>query len=107
MTSNARDVALQADPRGGSGLVADEIYAVVSVLYRALQGAAAYDKYVGDAQKVGDQELESFFQACRAEEQARARRARTLLVARLACDDDELGPLSASSGDSQPITDGS
>jgi hypothetical protein len=90
-SSNVRDVAMHADPHAGGGLEADEIYATVSALYHALKGAIAYDKYVGDAQKAGDQELERFFRSCRGEEQARARRARALLVARLASDEEPLG----------------
>src|SRR5438128_99664 len=79
--SNVRDVAMRSDPRARGGLESDEIYGIVSVLYHALQGATAYDRYIGDAQKAGDPELESFFRACRLEEQARARRAQALLVA--------------------------
>jgi hypothetical protein len=81
--SNARDVARDADPRGQGGPEPDEIYAIVSVLYHALKGATTYDKYVGDALKAGDQELEHFFRSCRAEEHARAQRAERLLVARI------------------------
>ncbi len=103
--SNARDVALRADPHAGVGLETDEIYAVVSVLYHALKGVSAYDRYIGDAQKAGDQELERFFRACRTEERARARRARALLVERLASDED-FGQASAASNQVEPIADG-
>jgi hypothetical protein len=77
-------VVERSKPRGAGGPEPDEIFGVVSVLYHALQGASAYDKYVGDAQAAGDAELERFFRACRTEEHARARRAKTLLLARLA-----------------------
>jgi hypothetical protein len=83
-TSNARDVAMHSDPRGTGGPEPDEIYGAVSVLYHALKGATTYDKYVGDAQRAGDRELEQFFRACRAEAHARARRALELLSARIA-----------------------
>ncbi len=79
--SNVRDVVERAKLRGSEP---DEIFGVVSVLYHALQGASAFDQYVGDAQAAGDAELERFFRACRTEEHARARRAETLLLSRLA-----------------------
>jgi hypothetical protein len=82
--SNVRDVVERSKPRRAGGPEPDEIFGVVSVLYHAMQGASAYDKYVGDAQAAGDAELERFFRACRTEEHARARRAKTLLLARLA-----------------------
>ncbi len=82
-SSNVRDVVKHAEHRGIDGPEPDEVYGLVSVLYHALQGATAYDRYVGDAQKAGDRELERFFRACRTEEHARARRAKTLLGARL------------------------
>jgi hypothetical protein len=87
--SNARDVAMHADPRGSGGPEPDEIYGVVSVLYHALQGATACDKYIGDAQKAGDEELERFFRACRTEAHARSRRAQVLLAQRLGDDEEE------------------
>jgi hypothetical protein len=80
--SNVRDVVERSNPRG-AGSDPDEIYDVVSVLYHALKGASAYDQYIGDAQAAGDDELERFFRACRTEEHARARRAKTLLLSRL------------------------
>jgi hypothetical protein len=81
--SNVRDIVERSNPRRGGGPDADEVYDIVSVLYHSLQGASAYDQYVGDAQAAGDDELERFFRACRTEEHARARRAKTLLLARL------------------------
>src|SRR5215831_10970391 len=83
-SSNARDVAMHSDPRGTGGPEPDEIYGTVSVLYHALKGATTYDKYIGDAQRAGDRELEQFFRACRTEAHARARRALELLNARIA-----------------------
>lgn len=105
VASNARDVVVRAEPRGAGGPEPDELYAVVSVLYHALQGATAYDEYIGDAQKAGDRELEGFFRECRTEEQARARRARALLVARLPADD-TAKPAPASSDEVEEISDG-
>jgi len=81
--SRVSDVVERADPRA-FGPEPDEIYGVVSVLYHALQGSVAYDQYVTDAEKAGDEELVRFFRACRNDEHARARRAKTLLAARLA-----------------------
>jgi hypothetical protein len=79
-----RDVVERSKLRGNGGPEPDEIYGIVSVLYHSLQGATAYDQYIGDAQAAGDAELERFFRACRTEEHARARRAKGLLVSRLA-----------------------
>lgn len=104
--SNARDIAQHGDRSVSGSPEADEIYAVVSVLYHALEGASAYDKYIGDAQKAGDAELERFFVSCRTEEHARVRRARSLLVERLAGDEDEFGPASAASDEVEAIADG-
>jgi hypothetical protein len=81
--SNVRDVVERSKPRGSGGPEPDEVFGVVSVLYHALRGASAYDQYIGDAQAAGDAELERFFRACRTEEHARARRAKTLLLSRL------------------------
>lgn len=81
--SNSRDVAMHSDPRGTGGPEPDEIYGTVSVLYHSLKGATTYDKYIGDAQKAGDRELEEFFRACRSEAHARAHRALELLGRRI------------------------
>jgi hypothetical protein len=93
--SNARDVAERSKARGGGGPEPDELYAVVSALCHALRGAAACDRYIGDAQAAGDAELERFFRACRTAEHARAARAKRLLLARLEdrfLDDPDLDP---------------
>ena len=39
----------------------DEHYDLISVLYHALQGAEACDKYAGDAEAAGEGELAAFF----------------------------------------------
>jgi hypothetical protein len=67
----------------------DHVYGVVSVLYHALQGADTYLQYIEDARNAGDDELTSFFEQCREEEQRRAARAKALLSSRLAGDVDE------------------
>ena len=67
----------------------DHVYGVVSVLYHALQGADTYLQYIEDARDAGDDELTSFFEQCREEEQRRATRAKTLLASRLGGDIDE------------------
>jgi hypothetical protein len=85
-----KEVAARSDPHA-LGREPDEVYGLVSVLYHALEGTVAYDRYVGDAQRAGDAELERFFRACRNEEQARARRAKALLTARLAGFEQESG----------------
>jgi hypothetical protein len=61
----------------------DHEYALVSVLYHALQGAQACEQYVDDAERAGDDELASFFQNCVQEQQQRAARAKQLLVSRM------------------------
>jgi hypothetical protein len=67
----------------------DHVYGLVSVLYHALQGAQTYGQYIEDAQRVSDDELVSFFEQCRTEEQARAARAKQLLVDRTELEDSD------------------
>jgi len=61
----------------------DEQYALISVLYHALQGAETCGFYVEDARRAGDQELTAFFEETREEQAERADRAKQLLAARL------------------------
>jgi hypothetical protein len=61
----------------------DEHYNLVSVLYHSLKGAETYATYVEDADEAGDEELAEFFQDVQEQEQARADRAKELLVRRL------------------------
>jgi rubrerythrin len=63
--------------------VRDEHYAVVSILYHALQGAETYQTYINDAERAGDQELVQFFREVQEEERRRAARAKELLRGRL------------------------
>ena len=66
----------------------DHEYALVSVLYHALQGAQACEQYVDDAERAGDDELVKFFQDCVQEQQQRAARAKQLLVSRMDVQDE-------------------
>lgn len=68
----------------------DHEYALVSVLYHALQGAQACEQYVTDAERGGDPELVRFFHDCIQEQQQRAARAKQLLAGRIETDDVEL-----------------
>ncbi len=61
----------------------DETYALVSILYHALQGADTYADFLEDAQAAGDDEVAEFVTQVREEEIRRAARAKELLVARL------------------------
>ena len=76
----------------------DEIFALVSVLYHALQGASASRKYINDARTADDEELAEFFQRCRADDRARAKEAKLLLVSRVDEEDDEDASEGATSG---------
>jgi hypothetical protein len=68
----------------------DHEYALVSVLYHALQGAQACEQYVNDAERASDSELVRFFHDCIQEQQQRAARAKQLLAGRIETDDVEL-----------------
>jgi hypothetical protein len=59
------------------------------VLYHALQGVQACEKYIDDAERAGDEELQQFFQQARDEQAERANRAKQLLVSRVDEDEDE------------------
>jgi hypothetical protein len=62
----------------------NEHYALISVLYHALQGAETCAQYIRDAQTAKDEELVQFFSEVQEDEEDRAERAKELLVARLA-----------------------
>jgi hypothetical protein len=79
----------QASPDSAETGSSNDLYGVVSVLYHALQGAETYGKYVADARKSGDSELEDFFRECQSEERARADRAKSLLASRIEADADD------------------
>jgi hypothetical protein len=63
--------------------VPDDVYALVSITYHALQGAENYGDYVQDAQDADDREVGAFFEECRDEEVRRAQRALQLLATRV------------------------
>lgn len=60
----------------------DQLYGLVSVLYHALQGAQACEQYIHDAEEAGDEELVTFFEQCRDQQNERAALAKQLLVHR-------------------------
>jgi hypothetical protein len=62
----------------------DTTYALVSVLYHALQGAETYENYVRDAIASSDYELAKFFREVQDEERGRADRAKAALAKVLA-----------------------
>jgi hypothetical protein len=67
-----------------SGTGADNrVYNMVSVDYHALKEGWHCNQYIQDAQQMGDQELEQFFQQVQQEDQQRAMRAQQLLASRL------------------------
>jgi hypothetical protein len=61
----------------------DTTYALVSVLYHALQGAETSVTYLQDAEKAGDQELMQFLREAQAWQQYLASQAQALLTQRL------------------------
>jgi hypothetical protein len=67
----------------------DHEYALVSVLYHALQGAQACEQYVNDAERNDDPELASFFQDCIRDQQQRATRAKELLAGRIGVEEED------------------
>ena len=81
--------ASQSIRKDASAPTEDHVYGLVSVLYHALQGAETYEKYVDDAERVGDDELVRFFEQCRDQESERASRAKQLLVERAGEGEDE------------------
>jgi hypothetical protein len=63
--------------------VRDENYALVSVLYHALQGAETIDQYIEDARSAEDDELVEFFEQTKETYVDHAAEAKALLAARL------------------------
>ena len=49
------------DPRKGTTGTRDEHFDLVSVLYHALRGADACERYASDAEAAGDERLAAFF----------------------------------------------
>ena|SRR6186713_817948 len=90
-SSSKQRAGNRAEAPSPSGVQAapDSVYGVVSVLYHALQGAETYGQYIRDAQSGGDDELVQFFEECRANEEERAARAKSLLLERLEESDED------------------
>lgn len=57
----------------------DEHYDLISVLYHALQGAEACDKYASDAEAAGEQELAGFFKEAQQTQARLAEQAKAML----------------------------
>lgn len=85
----ARPVAPKPVPDAEPAETADHEYALVSVLYHALQGVQACEQYIADAERAGDEELIKFFQECRDEQTARASRAKQLLAGVMEVEDED------------------
>jgi hypothetical protein len=68
----------------------DETYGLISVIYHALQGAETCEQYVKDARTARNEELASFFEACRDEQNRRALEGRRLLAAEFRDLEDEV-----------------
>ena len=69
--------------------VRDEIYALISVLYHALQGAETIDQYIADARSADDEELVEFFEQTKEAYVDHAAEAKALLAARLEGSEDD------------------
>jgi ABC-type Zn2+ transport system substrate-binding protein/surface adhesin len=67
----------------------DEDYALISVLYHALQGADTIAQYIEDAREANDEELASFLEETREVYVAQANEAKQLLADRLEANEDE------------------
>lgn len=67
----------------------DENYALVSVLYHALQGAETLQQYIQDAREADDDELSQFFEETREHYAELANEAKQLLAARIEASSDE------------------
>jgi hypothetical protein len=61
----------------------DTTYALVSVLYHALQGAETLERYLQDAEAAGDQELVQFLREAQAWQRHLAAQAQAVLQQRL------------------------
>jgi hypothetical protein len=68
---------------GESGQAYDKNYNLVTVLQQSLENAWALSSYTDDAQGENDEELESFFEQIKSNNEEAARRAKQMLVERL------------------------
>ena len=68
---------------GESGQAYDKNYNLVTVLQQSLENAWTMSTYIDDAQRENDDELASFFDGVKSNNEEAARRAKQMLVARL------------------------
>ena len=68
---------------GESGQAYDKNYNLVTVLQQSLENAGTMSTYIDDAQRENDDELASFFEGVKSNNEEAARRAKQMLVARL------------------------
>ena len=73
---------------GESGQAYDKNYNLVTVLQQSLENAWALSTYIEDAQGENDEELESFFEQVKSNNEEAARRAKQMLAARLQQEDE-------------------
>jgi hypothetical protein len=99
--SLARPITSQALADNEPAETADHEYALVSVLYHALQGAQACEQYIDDADDAGDEELVQFFKECRDEQRTRATRAKQLLAGVMDLEEEDESEDEDESGDDE------
>ena len=68
---------------GQSGQAYDKNYNLVTVLQQSLENAWALSTYIDDAKGENDDELASFFEGIKSNNEEGARRAKEMLVERL------------------------
>ena len=68
---------------GESGQAYDKNYNLVTVLQQSLENAWTMSTYIDDAERENDDELASFFEGIKSNNQEAARRAKEMLVERL------------------------
>jgi hypothetical protein len=68
---------------GESGQAYDKNYNLVTVLQQSLENAWALSTYIDDAQEQNDDELASFFEQVKSNNEEGARRAKEMLAERL------------------------
>lgn len=68
---------------GQSGQAFDKNYNLVTVLQQSLENAWALSTYIDDARGENDDELASFFEQIKSNNEEGARRAKEMLAARL------------------------
>lgn len=73
---------------GESGQAYDKNYNLVTVLQQSLENAWTLSSYVEDARGENDDELESFFEQVKSNNEEAARRAKQMLVERLEQEDE-------------------